>query len=219
MHGSVVAPHVDHLHPDAGIALATAVGRRGADQGVLRGPGGVDPVAATGVPARAGDPAIARAHPEAIGVILGGHGITAWGATSEQCEARSLEIIGTAQAFLDARGRAEPLAPSCPASTPCPPAERRARAAALAPVIRGLASTDHPQVGHFTDTDVGPRLLPPREVVPPRRPGHVVPGPLPADQGAPARRRPGRRRLRWTKSWPGCTSSTPPTGPTTGCTT
>ena len=48
-----------------------------------------------------------RAHPSAIGVILGGHGITAWGATSEQCEANSLEIIRAAQAYLDGGGDAD----------------------------------------------------------------------------------------------------------------
>src|SRR5690606_20157309 len=94
-----------------------------------------------------------RAHPQAIGVILGGHGITAWGDTSEECERHSLEIIRTAQAFLDERGRAEPFGSVVPALQPLPPHERRARAAALAPVLRGLASTDRPQVGHFTDAE------------------------------------------------------------------
>jgi len=46
--------------------------------------------------------AIAAASPQAIGVILGGHGITAWGATSAECEARSLEIIRTAAEFIEA---------------------------------------------------------------------------------------------------------------------
>ncbi|HEY0698649.1 MAG TPA: bifunctional rhamnulose-1-phosphate aldolase/short-chain dehydrogenase, partial [Micromonospora sp.] len=88
------------------------------------------------------------------GVILGGHGITAWGDTSQECEEHSLEIIRTAQAFLDERGRPEPFGPAVPEWRPLPESERRARAAALAPVLRGLASTDRPQVGHFTDTDV-----------------------------------------------------------------
>ncbi len=51
-----------------------------------------------------------RADPRAIGVILGGHGITAWGGTSGQCEAHSLEIIATAQRYLDERGSPERLA-------------------------------------------------------------------------------------------------------------
>jgi rhamnulose-1-phosphate aldolase/alcohol dehydrogenase len=89
-------------------------------------------------------------------VILGGHGITAWGSTSEECEANSLEIIRRAQDFIDARGIAEPFGPVVPGLEPLPEAERRARAAKLAPVIRGLASTDRRQVGHFNDD---PRVL------------------------------------------------------------
>ena len=87
-------------------------------------------------------------------MILAGHGITAWGRTSDECEANSLAIIQTAQAFLDARGEAEPFGAVVPGFDALPLPERRARAAALGPVIRGLVSTDHPQVGHFTDSDV-----------------------------------------------------------------
>jgi rhamnulose-1-phosphate aldolase/alcohol dehydrogenase len=85
---------------------------------------------------------------------LGGHGITAWGATSDECEANSLEIIATAQRYLDTHGRADPFGPVIGGYEPLPDAERRARAAELAPVIRGLASTDRPQVGSFTDAPV-----------------------------------------------------------------
>ncbi len=81
-----------------------------------------------------------------------GHGITAWGATSAECERNSLDIIAKAQAYLDDRGKPEPFGAVIPGFEPLPEAERRERAAALAPVLRGLASSDRPQVGHFTDT-------------------------------------------------------------------
>jgi rhamnulose-1-phosphate aldolase/alcohol dehydrogenase len=92
--------------------------------------------------------AIRREHPEAAGVILGGHGITAWGDTSDECEARSLEIIATAQRFIDERGKPRPFGATL--IEPLPEAARRARAAALAPYIRGLASTGRPQPGHYS---------------------------------------------------------------------
>ncbi len=98
--------------------------------------------------------AIAAANPQAIGVVLGGHGITAWGHTSEECEARSLEIIRTAAEFIAANGKPDPFGPVIAGYEPLPAEQRRARAAALAPVIRGLASTDRPQVGHYTGTEV-----------------------------------------------------------------
>ena len=89
-----------------------------------------------------------------IGVILGGHGITAWGATSAECAANSLEIITGAQRYLDEHGEEEAYGPKIAGFGPLPDGERQARAAELAPVIRGLASTDRAQVGHYTGSPV-----------------------------------------------------------------
>ncbi|GLY47031.1 bifunctional aldolase/short-chain dehydrogenase [Lentzea sp. NBRC 102530] len=152
MHGLVDAPHVDHLHPDAGIAFATAADGEALTKACFGDRVAWVPWRRPGFQLGLDIAAIRRDHPEAIGVILGGHGITAWGASSEECEAHSLEIIQTAQRYLDEHGRAEPFGPVV--HEPLPESERRVRAAALAPVIRGLASTDSPQVGHFTDSDV-----------------------------------------------------------------
>ncbi|MEV7098298.1 bifunctional aldolase/short-chain dehydrogenase [Amycolatopsis sp. NPDC051045] len=154
MHGLVEAPHVDHLHPDSGIALATA-----ADGPALTKECFGDRVAwvdwrRPGFQLGLDIAAVKAANPRAIGVILGGHGITAWGATSEECQRNSLEIIRTAEEFLAARGTPEPFGPVVPGFEALPSAGRHARAAALAPVIRGLASTDQRQVGHYTDSDV-----------------------------------------------------------------
>ena len=154
MHGLVNAPHVDHLHPDSGIALATAADGEKLTAECFGGRVAWVPWRRPGFQLGLDIAAIAAAHPQAIGVILGGHGITAWGPTSEECEARSLEIIRTAAEFIAARGRPEPFGPVISGYEPLPPAQRHARAAALAPVIRGLACTDRPQVGHYTDTDV-----------------------------------------------------------------
>jgi rhamnulose-1-phosphate aldolase/alcohol dehydrogenase len=153
MHGLVDQPHVDHLHPDSGIALATS-----ADGEKLTAECFGDrvvwvPWRRPGFQLGLDIAAIAAANPQATGCILGGHGITAWGESSGECEARSLEIIRTAAEFIEANGRPDPFGPVIAGSEPLPAARRRARAAALAPVIRGLASTDRPQVGHYTDTE------------------------------------------------------------------
>ncbi|KOG58587.1 MULTISPECIES: bifunctional rhamnulose-1-phosphate aldolase/short-chain dehydrogenase [Streptomyces] len=153
MHGLVDAPHVDHLHPDSGIALACA-----ADGEKLTAECFGDSV--VWVPWRRPGfqlgldiAAIKEANPQAIGCVLGGHGITAWGSTSEECERNSLHIIRTAEAFLAEKGKAEPFGPVVEGYEALPEAERRERAAALAPYVRGLASQDRPQVGHFTDSE------------------------------------------------------------------
>ena len=149
MHGLVEAAHVDHLHPDAGIAFATAADGEQLTRECFGDRVAWVPWRRPGFQLGLDIAAIKRDHPEAIGVILGGHGITAWGDTSDECEARSLEIIAAAQKFIDERGAPRPFGKLI--VEPLPETERRARAAALAPVIRGLASTDRPQLGHFTD--------------------------------------------------------------------
>ncbi|HEX5200148.1 MAG TPA: bifunctional rhamnulose-1-phosphate aldolase/short-chain dehydrogenase, partial [Actinoplanes sp.] len=69
-----------------------------------------------------------------------------------ECEANSLEIIRRAREYLAAHGRPAPFGAAVHTSLPV--AERRVRAAALFPVLRGLASTDRPVVGHYTDAGV-----------------------------------------------------------------
>ncbi|BBH68747.1 rhamnulose-1-phosphate aldolase [Actinoplanes sp. OR16] len=152
MHGLVEVAHVDHLHPDAGIAIATAADGPALTKEIFgdrvlwvdwRRPGfqlGLDIAA------------VQKANPQAIGVILGGHGITAWGATSDECEANSQEIIAKAAAYIAEHGRSAPFGAAVHQALP--EDVRRERAAALFPVIRGLASTDRVQVGHYTDSDV-----------------------------------------------------------------
>ncbi|SOE32834.1 bifunctional aldolase/short-chain dehydrogenase [Streptomyces sp. OK228] len=154
MHGLVDAAHVDHLHPDSGIALACA-----ADGEKLTAECFGDSV--VWVPWRRPGfqlgldiAAVKEANPRAIGCVLGGHGITAWGDTAEECERNSLHIIRTAEAFLVERGKAEPFGPVVEGYAALESARRRERAAALAPYVRALASQDKPQVGHFTDSDV-----------------------------------------------------------------
>ncbi|MGW1294172.1 bifunctional aldolase/short-chain dehydrogenase [Streptomyces sp. NPDC002533] len=153
MHGLVDAPHVDHLHPDSGIALACA-----ADGEKLTADCFGDTVAwvpwrRPGFQLGLDIAAVKKANPQAIGCVLGGHGITAWGATSEECEANALHIIRTAETFLAEHGRPEPFGPVIEGYEALPEDDRRARAAALAPYVRALASRDHPQVGHFDDSD------------------------------------------------------------------
>ena len=95
MHGLVPFDHVDHLHPDSIIALATSVDgekltRECFGDEILwvdwRRPGfqlGLDMER------------IASENPTAKGCILGGHGLTTWGATSKECEERSIDRKST----------------------------------------------------------------------------------------------------------------------------
>ncbi len=154
MHGLVDAAHVDHLHPDSGIAIATAVDGEALTTKIFGNKVVWVPWRRPGFQLGLDIAAIKDANPQAIGTILGGHGITAWGATSEEAEQNSLWIIDQAEKYIKDNGKAEPFGPKLPGYGALPEAERRAKAAALAPVIRGLASTDKPQLGHFSDDAV-----------------------------------------------------------------
>jgi rhamnulose-1-phosphate aldolase/alcohol dehydrogenase len=154
MHGLVPFDHVDHLHPDSIIALATSIDgekltRECFGDEILwvdwRRPGfqlGLDMAK------------IAIDNPKAKGCILGGHGLTTWGATSKECEERSVNAITKAEEFIKAKGKKDPFGAKVAKYKPLDPAARKARAAELAPHLRGVASQDVKMVGHFTDAEV-----------------------------------------------------------------
>jgi rhamnulose-1-phosphate aldolase/alcohol dehydrogenase len=154
MHGLVDAAHVDHLHPDSGIAFATAKDGEKLTKKAFGDKVVWVPWRRPGFQLGLDIAAIKEANPEAIGCILGGHGITAWGKTSAEAQKNSLWIIKTAEDYLEAKGKKAPFGRPVAKNAALPQAERRAKAAALAATIRGIASHDKPMVGHFTDSDV-----------------------------------------------------------------
>ena len=154
MHALVDAPHVDHLHPDAVIALAAAADGEALTKECYGRDLAWVPWRRPGFELGLQIAALAGANPGLRGVVLGGHGLTTWGDSSEECRDRSLDAIRQAERFLAERGRADPLGPVRPGFEPLPLAERRRLAATLAPHIRGLCSTDRRLVGRLTDTDL-----------------------------------------------------------------
>ncbi|QCW49648.1 bifunctional aldolase/short-chain dehydrogenase [Nocardioides dongxiaopingii] len=154
MHGLVDAAHVDHLHPDSGIAIATAKDGQELTATIFGDQVVWVPWRRPGFQLGLDIAEIKEKNPQARGCILGGHGITAWGDTSAEAEEASLWIIDTAAAHIAEHSKAEPFGPPLEGYAALPAEERRARAAALGATIRGLASTDRAMVGHFTDADV-----------------------------------------------------------------
>jgi len=154
MHALVDAAHVDHLHPDSGIAIATAADGEALTAEVFGGRVAWVPWRRPGFQLGLDIAQVKAENPEAIGCILGGHGITAWGESSEEAEANSRWIIETAAAHIAEHGKTAPFGGIRPGFEALPEADRRRRAAALAGTIRGIASTDRAMVGHFTDADV-----------------------------------------------------------------
>lgn len=154
MHALVDANHVDHLHPDSGIAIATAKDGEKLTKKIFGDRVVWVPWRRPGFQLGLDIAEIKRNNPQAIGCILGGHGITAWGKTSAESEKNSLEIIRTAEAYIKQHGAKDPFGARVKGFEAAKPAFRRQRAAELAPLLRGIASTDKPMVGHFTDDAV-----------------------------------------------------------------
>ncbi len=154
MHALVGAAHVDHLHPDAVIALAAAADGEAITKECFGREVAWVPWRRPGFELGRQIAALAADNPGLRGVVLGGHGLTTWADTSEACQALSLDVIHRAERFLAERGRPDPLGPVRPGFGPLPPAERRRLAGALAPHIRGLCSTDRRMVARLTDSDL-----------------------------------------------------------------
>ena len=153
MHGLVDAAHVDHLHPDSGIAVATSVDGEELTAKIFGDRVVWVPWRRPGFQLGLDIAKIKADNPQAIGCVLGGHGITAWGDTSAESEANSLEIIRTAEAYIAEHSKPEPFGALLDGYSALPDDERRAKAAALAPTLRSIASFDKPMVGHFTDDE------------------------------------------------------------------
>ncbi|PQM74790.1 bifunctional aldolase/short-chain dehydrogenase [Corynebacterium sp. J010B-136] len=153
MHGLVDSAHVDHLHPDSGIALATAADGEDLTAKIFGDKVVWIPWRRPGFQLGLDISEVKTQNPQALGCILGGHGITAWGETSDEAEKNSKYIIDTAEKYIAENSKTEAFGAAIEGYEALNPKQRREKAAALAPLIRGLASTDAPQVGHFTDDE------------------------------------------------------------------
>ena len=153
MHGLLPARHVDHLHPDAVIALAAAADGEVLTKECFAGDVAWLPWRRPGFELGLQIEALAGER-DVRGVVLGGHGLTAWAGTSVACQETSLSIIRRAEEFIARRGRPDPFGAVVPGYEPLPAGERRQFAAALAPAVRRVCSTDRVTVGQFCDDDV-----------------------------------------------------------------
>jgi rhamnulose-1-phosphate aldolase/alcohol dehydrogenase len=151
MHGLLEAAHVDHLHPDSVIAVAASEDGEALTREIFGDEIGWVPWQRPGFDLAMKIEKMQDEQPLLRGVIMGGHGVTTWAETSDECEQISLRVIEEAADFIERTGRPEPLGPVRVGFEPLNAADRRIRALAIAPVIRGLASTDQHVVGRWFD--------------------------------------------------------------------
>ncbi len=150
LHAFVPRKHVDHMHPDAVIAIAAARDGEALTRRIYGDEIGWLPWKRPGFELGLWLERFARENPASVGVVLESHGLFTWADTARECYETTIRIINRAIEFFEVEGRGrEPfggeVAPALPA------AERRAIAARLMPAIRGMISDKERKVGHFDD--------------------------------------------------------------------
>lgn len=150
LHAYLPFAHVDHVHPDAIIALATAGGGEAATAEIFGGKVGWLPWKRPGFDLGLQLRDYVAANPGLRGVMLAGHGIICWADTSKACYENTIDLIARAAGYLNARLAKSP-AFGGEALVPLPAEARAKTAAALMPRLRGLMTGERPKVGHFSD--------------------------------------------------------------------
>ena len=150
LHAFVPLAHVDHVHPDAIIALAAARDGAAATEEIWGGRVGWLPWQRPGfdLGLKLRDH-IAR-NPHQVGVMLAGHGIICWADTSQACYRQTVGLVADAASWLNRRLERGPAFGGA-AVAPQPPVDRAAAAARLMPTLRGLMTSTQGKIGHFAD--------------------------------------------------------------------
>jgi len=153
LHGFLPFKHIDHLHPDAAIAIAAAKDGKKITQELFNGKIGWVEWQRPGFDLGLKLKKCLDENPGIIGVMLGSHGLFTWGDTAYESYLNTLEVIERCAAYLNNNfGKKRPVFGGIRIQ-PIETNQRHAQAASLAPILRGLCSNRSRMVGHFTDDD------------------------------------------------------------------
>ena len=152
LHAYVPKPFVDHMHPDAIIAIAAAKDSRALTEIVFGDAIGWLPWRRPGYELGLWLEKFCKENPKAKGVVLESHGLFTWGDTPEECYRTTIDTINAAIEWFDGQTGGKPAFGGA-AVKALAPQERRAVAARLMPKIRGMISGAVSKVGHFDDSE------------------------------------------------------------------
>jgi len=150
LHAYVPRKHVDHMHPDAIIAIAASKNSRALTQKIFGDEIGWLPWKRPGYELGLWLGKYCDEHPDAKGVVLESHGLFTWDDDAKRCYETTLRIINRAMEWFEGETAGKTIFGGARHASLAAP-DRRAIAAALMPAIRGMISNDHPMVGHFDD--------------------------------------------------------------------
>jgi rhamnose utilization protein RhaD (predicted bifunctional aldolase and dehydrogenase) len=149
LHAYVSYKHVDHVHPDAVIAIAASQDSEKLTKQIFGREIGYLPWQRPGIDLGIKLGAMAKQHPEYVGVVLGSHGLFTWGNDARSCYETTLRIVNKAAHWLETNRKKPAFGGE--AVKPLSEAERRTAALRLIPQIRGRICKSEMKAGHFTD--------------------------------------------------------------------
>jgi rhamnulose-1-phosphate aldolase/alcohol dehydrogenase len=154
LHGLLPFAHIDHLHPDALIAVAAAQNSEKVTKEIWGDTMGWVPWQRPGFDLGLQLEKCLSDNPGIRGIILGSHGLFTWGDTSYECYINSLEVIEMASEYIEKKIKEKGSVFGGQKVTSLPKEERLEKAAQIMPLLRGLCSSENRMIGHFSDTDV-----------------------------------------------------------------
>jgi rhamnulose-1-phosphate aldolase/alcohol dehydrogenase len=156
LHGFLPFKHIDHLHPDAAIAIAAAKDGKKITQELFNGTVGWVEWQRPGFDLGLKLKACLDENPGIHGIMLGSHGLFTWGDTAYESYVNTLEVIERCAAYLEENyGKKGPVFGGQRIQS-LDEAARKKQAATIAPILRGFCSSQKHMIGHFTDD---PRVL------------------------------------------------------------
>jgi rhamnulose-1-phosphate aldolase/alcohol dehydrogenase len=153
LHGFLPFKHIDHLHPDAAIAIAAAKDGKKITEELFGGTIGWVEWQRPGFELGLQLKACLDANPGIRGIMLGSHGLFTWGDTAYESYINTLGVIERCASYIEDAVAKQPAVFAGQKVASLPKAERLAKAAALAPVLRGFCSSQIKMIGHFSDDD------------------------------------------------------------------
>ena len=151
LHAFLPFKHIDHLHPDAAIAIAACKDGKQINHDLFKGKIGWVDWQRPGFDLGLKLSACLEHNPGIRGIMLGGHGLFTWGNTSYESYINTLEVIEKYSDYLDQNLKDTKFVFGGPKLTPVDSEQRKKQAALLSPVLRGLCSIKNRMIGHFSD--------------------------------------------------------------------
>lgn len=154
LHGLLPFKHIDHLHPDALIAVAAAKDSEKITEEIWGDTMGWVPWQRPGFDLGLQLEKCLKDNPGIRGIVLGSHGLFTWGATSYKSYMNSLEVIEMASEYIENKIKEIGGVFGGQKVQSLPKEERTEKAAQLMPMLRGLRASENRMIGHFTHSDV-----------------------------------------------------------------